>query len=303
MDTSDHGELGGAIQGGIVYAPADFPEVDMIDSKPNVNISTAVSNVILFHVSDAADKQNQHRTWKRKIREILQNHQEKILQFFSKPLTDTHPLKVAHMLLLKYGKISNYDTTRSIPQFFKEFIIESPQVGNEQLNKYISELSESCSTDNHVHKWLNMSRHMLDYLRDTGDELIRLDQRLQSECQRLDMVVERVSQLVALPNPDLDGFQEMMDSYIAKQFESSRLESLYWDYIFTLQKYSILREILIPQRIAAQSEPICCICMTEPIVMAMSPCGHTFCMNCSKRTIVCHVCRQQVVTRLRVFFT
>jgi len=67
MDASDHGELGGAIQGGIVYAPADFPEVDMIDSKPHVNISTAVSNVILFHVSDAVDKQNHHSTWKRQI--------------------------------------------------------------------------------------------------------------------------------------------------------------------------------------------------------------------------------------------
>ena len=114
--------------------------------------------------------------------------------------------------------------------------------------------------------------------------------------------MEKVSQLVALPNPELDGFQEIMEKYIEKQFEKTDLQTVYWDYIFTLQKYSILRDILIPQRITNQSDPLCCICMTEPIVMAMSPCGHTFCTNCSKRTVVCHICRQQVVSRLRVFF-
>jgi len=301
METGDQGELGGAVQGGVVYAPADFPDVDIIE-KPLANISTTVSNVILFHVSDAAEKQNQHRTWKRKVREILQNHQEKILQFFLKPLPENHPLKVTHILLTKYGKITNYDTGRATPQFFKDYIRDSPQTGNDMLNAYISELSESRKNETPIHKWLNMTRHMLDYLRDTGDELIRLDQKLHSECQRLDSVVEKVSQLVALPNPELDGFQEMMVKYIDKQFELSELESFYWDYIFTLQKYSILREILIPQRLANQPDPLCCICMTEPIVMAMSPCGHTFCMNCSKRTVVCHICRQQVVSRLRVFF-
>jgi hypothetical protein len=302
MQQRDGGEMGGAVQGGIVYASADFPDVDTIDIKQSVNITTSVSNVILHHVSEAADKQNQHRTWKRKVREILQNHQERILQFFVKPLTDDHPLKVSHLLLTKYGKIINYDSSKPIPQFFRDYITESPQKGLEILNTYILQLSESRPSDTPVQKWLNMSRHMLDYLRDTGDELIRLDTRLQLECQRVDSVVERVSQLVSLPNPDLDGFQEMMDKYINKQFEITNIEMHYWDYIYTLQKYSILRDILIPQRIANQSEPICCICMTEPIIMAMSPCGHTFCSNCSKRTIVCHVCRQPVTNRLRVFF-
>lgn len=302
MEQRDQGEYGGAVQGGTVYASPDFPDVEPLDVKPNSSVTTAVSNVILFHVTDAADKQSQHRTWKRKVREILQNHQEKILNFFVKPLTESHPLKTAHTLLTKYGKIASYDTSRTIPQFFREFILESPQNGVTQLNQYLTDLSNSKSSDSPVQKWTNMTRHMLDYLRDTGDELIRLDQRLQIECQRIDSVVEKVSQLISLPNPELEGFSEMMDKYIEKQFETNQLETLYWDYIFTLQKYSILREILIPQRLANQSEPLCCICMTEPVVIALGPCGHTFCTNCSKRTIVCHICRQPVTTRLRVYF-
>jgi hypothetical protein len=300
MNQDDQGVLGGAVQGGIVYASPDFPDAEEVKSHSSVTM--AVSNVILYHVSEAVEKQNQHRTWKRKVREILQNHQEKILEFFTKPMGDAHPLKLAHTLLMKYGKISNYDSTRAIPQYFKDFIVESPQTGILQINKYLSDLFELQSSDTPVHKWLTMSRHMLDYLRDTGDELIRLDNRLQMECQRIDSVVEKVSQLVSLPDPEIEGFQEMMDKYIEKQFETNNLECLYWDYIFSLQKYSVLREILIPQRLANQSEPLCCICMTETIVMAVVPCGHTFCTNCAKRNIICHVCRQHVTSRLRLFF-
>ena len=301
MEQMDQGELGGAVQGGTVYASPDFPDAEPLDNKPTVGVTRSVSNLILYHVSDAAEKQNQHRTWKRKVREILQNHQERILEFFTKPLPNEHPLKSAHILLTKYGKVPN-DSSRAIPHFFKDFIKEAPQTGIEQLNNYLSDLSDARISDTPVSRWINMSRHMLDYLRDIGDELIRLDQRLQMECNRVDSVVEKVGQLIALPNPELEGFQEMMDKYIEKQFETNNLQTLYWDFIFTLQKYSVLREILIPQRLANQSEPLCCICMTEPIVIAMGPCGHTFCTNCSKRSVVCHICRQQITTRLRIFF-
>jgi len=302
MEQRDVGDYGGAVQGGVVYASADFPDVDTSDIKPQASLKVAVSNVILHHVSEASDKQQQFRQWRRKIKDVIQNHEEKILQFFAKPLPDDQPLKTAHTLLTKYGKLSNYDTTRQVPHFFKQFIVDSPQNGLEDLNKYIEELMKIRENDSPVQRWTSMSKQLLDYMRDTGDELIRIDQRLQSECIRIDTVAEKISQLVSLPNPELEGFQEMMDSYIDKQFQSSNFEKLYWDYIFTLQKYSALRDILLPQRAVTQSDPLCCICMTEPIVIALSPCGHTFCTNCSKRTVVCHICRQGVVSRLRVFF-
>ena len=303
MEQRDQGEYGGAVQGGTVYAPANFPDAEPIEQRIQTSVTTAVSNVILYHVSEAVDKQQQFRQWRRKIREIIQNHEEKILQFFTKPLDEEHPLKTAHTLLAKYGKLTNYDSSRQVPKFFKEFILEAPQKGEELLNKYMEDLLSSKQSEPAVQKWISVSRHLIDYMRDTGDELIRLDQRLQSECQRIDLVTDKVSQLIALPNPEIDGFQEMMDSYIEKQFKMNNIESHYWDYIFTLQKYSLLRDILIPQRTNVQSDPLCCICMTEPIVIAFGPCGHTFCTNCSKRTAVCHICRQAVITRLRVFFS
>jgi hypothetical protein len=302
MEQRDTGDYGGAVQGGTVYASANFPDVETIEQRAQTSVAVAVSNVILHHVSDAVDKQQQFRQWRRKIKEIIQNHEEKILQFFEKPLPEDHPIKVAHILLTKYGKLTNYEQNRQVPKFFKEYIVDVPQKGEELLNKYMEGLLASKESEIAIQKWISVSRHLIDYMRDTGDELIRLDQKLQSECQRIDQVTEKVSQLIALPNPELDGFQEMMDSYIEKQFKTNNIESHYWDYIFTLQKYSLLRDILMPQRTNIQSDPLCCICMTEPIVIAFGPCGHTYCSNCSKRTVVCHICRQGVVTRLRIYF-
>jgi len=149
--------------------------------------------------------------------------------------------------------------------------------------------------------WNSITRHLLDHMRDVGDELLCIDEKLRNQCTHLDSVVEKVSQLVALENPEIDGFEDMMELYIKKQFDKCSIETLYWDYLHTLQKYTTLRDLLIPHR-TSTSEPLCSICMTEIVIMAMVPCGHTFCTNCSKKTIVCHVCRQPVTSRLRVFF-
>jgi hypothetical protein len=295
-------EIDGTVQGGVIYASPDFPDAGFSDMKPNTSVRQVVSNLTLYHISDTAEKQQQFRQWRKKVREIIQNHEEKILQFFIKELPDDQSLKAAHNLLIKYGKASTHDIFKQTPQFFKQFIQEAPQKGNDLLNSYIEELMKSKINDPPIQRWVSMSKQLLDYMRETGDELIRIDQKLQSECSRIDLVTEKVLQLVALPNPEIPGFQEMMDLYIEKQFETSDLENFYWDYIFTLQKYSALRDILIPARAITQSDPICCVCLVNSVNIAFTPCGHTFCSDCSRRTSSCHICRQVISSRLKLFF-
>ena len=295
----------GNLQVSHIFAPADFPDVETVDTRPMNSLSNTVANLVVYHVSDTTDKLHQSRVWRRKIRDILQNHQERILEFFTKPMPNEHPLRVAHVLLTKYGKLHpalTVDLSKSPPTFLRDCIVDISSNGIKQLNQYMEGLMVSRAAENPVTKWLSITRNLLDYMRDVGDELIRIDQKLRDQCSHLDSVVEKVLQLVSLPNPDLDGFEAMMETYIQKQFQKHPIHEIYWDYIYTLQKYTTLRDILIPQRSSSIPEPICCICMTEPIVMALNPCGHTFCTNCSKRTIVCHLCRQMVTGRLRIFF-
>jgi hypothetical protein len=285
-----------------VYAPADFPDADVIDNKHQVNLTNSISNMILYHMSDTVEKHQQSRLWKRKVREIIQNHQEQILQFFTKPIPNEHPLRAARILLAKYGKAYHQESYKNPPSFLKDYIVDISSKGIDSLNEYIDTLMKSRGKDSPIIRWTAMTRQMLDYMRDVGDELIRIDQKLKNECSHLDTIVDKVKSIIELPNPEIEGFENMMEKYIEKQFMNHPIQAVYWDYIYTLQKYSALRDILIPQRLVNISEPICCICMTEPIVMAMIPCGHTFCTNCSKRTTVCHLCRQVVTNRIRIFF-
>lgn len=284
------------------YAPADFSEA--VQDRPPQSIATAVTNVSLYHSQENSEKINQAKVWRKKVRDILQNHQERILQFFTKPLPTDHPMKVAHSLLTKYGKniSQNFDSHRTPPQLFKDFLKDPSGNGFLSLNQYIGDLEKARAADSPTQRWSNMTRSLLDYMRNVGDELLRIDQKLQSECNLLDTVVEKVIQLTNLGNPGVEGFEELMESYIDKQFESHPIEELYWDYINTVQKYSGLRDILMPQRTANITEPVCCICMTEVAILAFTPCGHTFCTNCSKKTSVCHICRQVVSNRIRLFF-
>lgn len=288
-----------------VYAPADFPDIDQSDIRNSNSLLSTISNIAVYHISESTDRQQQSRIWKRKIREILQNHQEIILDFFTKPMPNSHPLRSAHTLLTKYGKVNPVLTSnlsKNPPAFLRDAIVDISSNGIMALNDYINTLMITKAKETPINRWSSTSRQLLDYMRDVGDELIRIDQRLRDQCSHLDSVVEKVQQIIELPRPDLDGFEIMMESFIEKQFEKHPIHDIYWDYIYTLQKYTALRDILMPERLSNISEPTCCICMTEAVVMAMVPCGHTFCTNCSKRTIVCHVCRQTVTSRLRIFF-
>lgn len=288
---------------GMAYAPADFPDADGFDTR---SVNSVVSNLTLYHVTESVDKVQQSKVWRKKVREIIQNHQERIIQFYTTPLPSDHPLKVARDLFVKYGRTNGalvYDTSRPPPQLLKDFIVDVSGNGANDLNQYIGDLEKARASDTPLQRWTHVIRSLLDYLRDTGDELIRLDQKLQNECKHLDTVAEKISQLAGLEDPGLDGFKEMMEAYINKQFEKHPIESLYWNYIHTVQKYTALRDILTSQRLMNTSDPLCCVCMTEVVVMAFAPCGHTFCTNCSKRTIMCHICRQMVSSRVKLFFT
>lgn len=285
-----------------VYDPPEFP--DQNQTNECEVLTNTISNLALYHISDKANKSQESRVWRRKVREIIQSHQEQILQFFVKPIPVDHTLNVATQLLIRYGKMyPMYDPSRHPPKLLRDYIVDISSNGLDSLNEYIDGLMKARVKDTPSARLISISKNLLDYMRDVGEELIRIDDKLKKECLHVDSIVEKVSHLIDLPNPEIDGFEAMMELYIEKQFAKHPIHAVYWDYIYTLQKYSALRDILIPQRIVNTSEPICCICMTEPIVMAMIPCGHTFCTNCSKRTTICHVCRQGVTNRLRLFFS
>lgn len=289
---------------GQAYAPADFNEHDNeINAQPVFN---SISHGISYHSYSMSDKVQQSRLWRKKLRDLIQYHREHILDFLVKPISENQTINSANMFIQKYGKnpVSyTFDASKNPPAFLKDHIADLSGQGFAELDTYMKNLETVFASDSPTVKWTNMTKNLIDYMKTLGDELIKVESRLSSECNSLDHFVSKVNQLVSLGNPGVEGYEGMMEELVKKQFESSTLESLYWNYMHTLQKYSSLYDILVQPKINLKTEPLCCVCMTDPSTVVFSPCGHTFCQNCSKKPIVCHLCRQVVQGRMKIYFT
>jgi hypothetical protein len=294
---------------GTAFASADFPDAD--GTAPMNSLSSTVASVSLYHLNDINERNQQARIWRKKVRDIIQSHQETIIDFLMQtPLPENHTVKFANHILMKYGKVltpgtnpSGFDTSKASLIYLKDFIVDNKVNGLDELNTYIKALEESKASDTPLQRWTFVIKSLIDYMKITGDELVNLDQRLQRECRHLDSAAEKLIQVSTLDTLEVDGFHEMIQAYIVKLFEKHPVEKLYWDYMSTVQKYSAIRDVLTCHRVMNSAEPLCCVCMTEVVVMAFVPCGHTFCSNCSKKTITCHVCRQHVQNRVKLYFS
>jgi hypothetical protein len=294
---------------GTAFASANFPDAD---GSVTVNsLSSTVTSVSLYHLNDISEKYQQAKAWRKKVRDIIQSHQETIIDFLmQKPLPETHVVKFANHILTKYGKVltpganpSGFDTSKASLVYLKDYIVDTKSNGIDELNVYIKSLEDYKASDTPLQRWTYVVKSLIDYMRITGDELVSLDQRLQRECRYLDTAAEKLIQVSSLDSLEIEGFHEMIQTYIQRLFDKHPIEKLYWDYMSTVQKYSAIRDVLTSQRVMNSAEPLCCICMAEVVIMAFNPCGHTFCSNCSKKTVNCHVCRQHIQSRTKLYFS
>jgi len=294
---------------GTAFASANFPDAD--GASPVNSLVSTVNSVSLYHLNDINEKFQQTKLWRKKVRDIIQSHQESIIDFLMQtPLPENHTVKFAHQILTKYGKVltprtnaSGFDTSKASLIYLKDFIVENKTTGIEDLNMYIKSLEQYKSSETPLERCSYIIKNLIDYMKITGDELINLDQDLQKMCRTLDTAAEKLIQVSSLDSLEVEGFNEMIEKYIERLFEKHPIEKLYWEYMSTVQKYSAIREILTSHRIMNSPEPLCCVCMSEVVIMAFIPCGHTFCTNCSKKTLTCHVCRQHIQTRVKLYFS
>jgi len=131
--------------------------------------------------------------------------------------------------------------------------------------------------------------------------------RLQSKLKQLEAFSNHVKAL-RIPHTtaltaEYEALQSALLHFIESQYAALRIEDDYKEFAEQYDRFQAYRSILCLLQPQGGAQPLCTVCMTEPISAAVIPCGHTFCGHCcSTQRNICYICRTPVRDRQRLYF-
>ena len=139
---------------------------------------------------------------------------------------------------------------------------------------------------------------------DTVTALCIAEGRLEEKLKRIETVTSRINDLMFLePTAALEGLQGPTQVYLDSVLTKISLEDDYKEIMTQYKKFVALRPIILMNQVQ-HTVPTCTICMTKEVHSAVTPCGHTYCEDCSKvQNTACFICRVQIRDRVRLFFS
>jgi hypothetical protein len=128
--------------------------------------------------------------------------------------------------------------------------------------------------------------------------------RLEEKLKNLEAMVGRINDLMFLePTPELEKITEPVRNYLESVVRKIDIETDYKDLIEQFKRFTVLKSIVQMGSFHKQNAPICTICMIKDVTHAVTPCGHTFCDECSQKQLTaCFICRIQIRDKLRLYF-
>jgi hypothetical protein len=247
-----------------------------------------------------------HQISRRRIRDLVVKQNNELFQFMQHPDRSPHALGIAEAIFRKFGQ---------------EPPIRSPQTQNNSIsrelrldmsmNDAVKEIEEAlqkatdCSGSilgiSQQLKWL------FNQYKIVGDEVMRLEALLTQKTEILDKLHQRQNLIMGLRNND--ALPELLDAfhkYTAAVFKEAAFEATYMELSAAYKKWNLLREFVSVQHLMNSDvkEPLCSICLTDPVTHTVAPCGHTFCTACVRRlNVTCYLCRGTVRERVKLYFT
>lgn len=294
------------------FSPADFGDAE--DSRPIqvqmditgtgtlVPYSQLVNNVFQRHTTEIKEKTpNPSPTpnnWRRKFREFMTTKNEDIVNFLKKPIGSQSALSRAEVFLQKFGRA---DFSPSHPSLQYTYLDAS---GTSELNKIEQELNAvGPSTPKEI---LDQVRWLYDMYRLAGEECMKHENNLKLRLDILDKTYQKVIAFSELPvNEETEKLAASVEQFVKKTFEDHKIEEEYTKAVDSYRRFTALRETILFLRFTelTEKEPLCSICLNEPVCFALVPCGHTFCGTCMKRQVhACYMCRASIRDRVKLYF-
>jgi hypothetical protein len=297
------------------YAPANFldseetrPHETWLDSgsqAPATLYSSVISNTTHIHSKAIRDRHTMPvvyaMAWKRKVRDLFVKGNEAVLGFLTKPLASHPTMGQTEQLIRRYSRLEHVREGNA-QMLLKDIVTDLS--GENRFDFIESKLANYVGgTTSDFVKQVDVVYAMY---REVLEEIVTNDVKLKDKLNVLDKIQPRLKMLLDLDSTsDTQELEDKIEAYLKNVYEQNNPEAEYTKSLSLYKKFLVLKELVGMIRLSssADREPICGICLNETVMFALVPCGHTFCEACSRRQVICYMCRTQCREKVKIFFT
>ena len=166
---------------------------------------------------------------------------------------------------------------------------------------------EQFKADGNLTNYANQTRIIYEEYKEAGDEVLKQQLALKQKLDKLDRIQNRISGLLEVDaNDKYQPLMESVEQYLKKVYQDCEIEQEYTKLVTAYRRFATLRDVVTMSRslLSYESEPLCSICLNEPVTYAITPCGHTLCQTCMRRqSNQCFFCRGPIRDKIKLFFS
>jgi hypothetical protein len=288
-----------------------IPELCLDSAATAGKFKNSVTNILSKHCSEvknASDEivQSAVSISKKKLKDLVQKHNNEIFSFMSRPDRTPSVLGIAESIFRRY----NHDIP-TIKGNHPNMVIRDLNL-DASLQDVVAEfdeglLKQKTEQENSLQSFMKQLRWMFQQYKQVGEDVLRLETVLYQKLDHLDKLQQRVPLFGNLvPNDVLPELIDTFAKYAESVYQTTHIEEDYKQLVEAYKKWNICRQIVSLQAILKNDthEPQCSICLVEPVSFVIVPCGHTFCSTCSKKqNTTCYICRGAIRERVKLYFT
>ena len=251
-------------------------------------LTTAIHNISARQLHDInasiSDDRHTINSWRIQLKECMKHNQTKMISFLV-----PHDISGAESILEKYAKPTwNFASSMRDIGLSTEVNIDL----SGELGVSVEDLR------------ISQKRTIQAYVA-AASAVCEAETRLEEKLSRIDTISTHVNDLMSLePTPELVGLTEPVRAYLDSVYTRINLEEDYKTLLLNYKRFTILRELVGLIQFEPAPVPICTICMARNITQALTPCGHTYCEECTRSQMTsCYICRVQIRDKLRLYFS
>jgi hypothetical protein len=299
------------------YSTVDTDE-EVDDTLPEINLNTHVqgkfqtsmTNILSKHCSEiktSTDEITQVSVSKKKLKELINKHNNEIFSFLSKPDKTPQVLGIADTVFRRYGHELPTIKGNSVANVLRDLNLDVSMnsiIG--EFNEGLKKIKTSEEGGGSLSEFMGQMKWLLNQYKVIGEEILRIETVFYQKLQTLDKLNNRIPLITSLgTNEALPELVESFTKYVNIIYEKSQIEIDYRELVELYKKWNICRQIISQLHTFKEThEPQCSICINDSVSYVIVPCGHTFCSSCSKKqNTTCYICRSIIRERVKLFFT